>query len=68
MTFIVQEKKKSVTNLLLMPNGDLRELSRESDIVEAITGKKERIKIFYPHDLIYEDGRKGKYKERLLSC
>lgn len=50
-----------------MPNGELRELSRESDIVEAITGKKRRDqKLFYPHDLIYEDGRKGKYKERII--
>ena len=52
-----------------MPNGELRELSRESDIVEAITGKKRTDqKLFYPHDLIYEDGRKGKYKRELLSC
>ena len=61
------EEEERLPILLLMPNGELRELSRESDIVEAITGKKRTDqKLFYPHDLIYEDGRKGKYKERII--
>ncbi len=52
-----------------MPNGELRELSRESDIVEAITGKKRTDqKPFYPHDLIYEDEEKENIKRELLSC
>ncbi len=34
------EEEERLPILLLMPNGELRELSRESDIVEAITGKK----------------------------
>lgn len=67
MTFIVQEKKKSVYQSYLCQTESLGELSRESDIVEAITGKKRTDqKLFYPHDLIYEDGRKGKYKERII--
>lgn len=38
---------------LKMPNGDLRELSRESDIVESISGKKRTDhKLYYPQDLI----------------
>ena len=38
------EEEERLPILLLMPNGELRELSRESDIVEAITGKKRGIK------------------------
>jgi HD superfamily phosphohydrolase len=38
---------------LLMPDGRLRELSRESDIVEAISGKKRTDhKLYYPADFI----------------
>lgn len=38
---------------LLMPNGELRELSRESDIVEAISGKKRTDhKLYFPADLL----------------
>lgn len=54
--------------LLLMPNGELRELSRESEIVEAISGKKRTDqKLFYPHDFLYETGRKGKIKDKIIS-
>ncbi len=42
------EEEERLPILLLMPNGELRELSRESDIVEAITGKKRRIKAILP--------------------
>jgi HD superfamily phosphohydrolase len=62
------EEEERLPILLLMPNGELRELSRESDIVEAITGKKRTDqKLFYPHDMLYEDGRKGKIKEKIIS-
>ena len=38
---------------LLMPNGELKELSRESDIVESISGKKRTDhKLYYPQDVI----------------
>jgi HD superfamily phosphohydrolase len=38
---------------LLMPDGSLRELSRESDVVEAISGKKRTDhKLYYPADFI----------------
>lgn len=63
----VGEEEERLPILLLTPSGELRELSRESDIVEAITGKKRRDKkLFYPHDLIYTEGRKGKYKEKII--
>jgi HD superfamily phosphohydrolase len=38
---------------LLMPNGELRELSRESEIVEAISGKRRTDhKLYFPLDLL----------------
>lgn len=46
---------------LLMPGGELRELSRESDIVEAISGKKRTDhKLYYPLDLLDEKGKDPK--------
>ncbi|MCP8968002.1 HD domain-containing protein [Ectobacillus ponti] len=61
------EEEARLPIMLLMPNGDLRELSRESEIVEAITGKKRTDrKLFYPHDLLTEDPKKAKIKEQIL--
>lgn len=38
---------------LVMPNGELRELSRESDIVEAISGKRRTDhKLYFPIDML----------------
>lgn len=38
---------------LLMPNGDLKELSRNSDIVESISGKKRTDhKLYFPKDML----------------
>ncbi len=38
---------------LLMPNGDLRELSNESPIVNAISGKLQTDhKLYFPHDMV----------------
>jgi HD superfamily phosphohydrolase len=42
---------------LLMRNGELRELSRESEIVEAISGKRRTDhKLYYPADFLADDG------------
>jgi hypothetical protein len=39
-----------------LANGEIKEISRRSDLVEGITGKKlTDSKLFYPHDLIYYD-------------
>jgi uncharacterized protein len=47
------EKEERLPINLLMPNGDIRELSRESDVVEAISGKRRTDhKLYYPLDLI----------------
>ena len=41
---------------LLMPNQELRELSRESDVVEAISGKKRTDhKLYFPLDMLKEN-------------
>lgn len=47
------EEEERLPIHLLMPSGDLRELSRESDVVEAISGKKRTDhKLYFPMDLI----------------
>ncbi|GEN32206.1 hypothetical protein HNQ35_001216 [Cerasibacillus quisquiliarum] len=46
---------------LLMPNGELRELSRESEVVEAISGKKRTDhKLYYPLDRLEQAKKKDK--------
>lgn len=52
---------------LLMPSGELRELSRESDVVEAISGKKRTDhKLYYPQDLIEDLSTHREEKERIM--
>ncbi|MFA9559917.1 HD domain-containing protein [Evansella sp. AB-rgal1] len=50
------EEEERLPIHLLMPNGDLRELSRESDVVEAISGKKRTDhKLYFPQDVLEDD-------------
>ncbi|API91863.1 hypothetical protein J32TS6_22630 [Virgibacillus pantothenticus] len=59
------EEEERLPIHLLMPNGELRELSRQSDIVEAISGKKRTDhKLYYPHDLLEKVSDKSK-KQRM---
>ena len=52
---------------LLMPNDELRELSRSSEIVEAISGKRRSDhKLYFPEDLITLDGKKKALKKQIL--
>ncbi|AUJ24095.1 HD domain-containing protein [Virgibacillus dokdonensis] len=63
------EEEERLPIHLLMPNGELRELSRQSDIVEAISGKKRTDhKLYYPHDLLenVSDPRKKKRMKEIL--
>ena len=47
------EEEERLPIHLLMPGGELKELSRQSDIVEAISGKKRTDhKLYYAEDLI----------------
>ncbi|MFF3021914.1 HD domain-containing protein [Gottfriedia sp. NPDC057948] len=49
--------------LLLQTNGDLKEISRKSELVDGITGKKLfDSKLYFPHDLIYNDPDEKKKK------
>ncbi|GIO26811.1 HD domain-containing protein [Ornithinibacillus bavariensis] len=48
------EEEERLPIHLVMPNGTLKELSRHSDIVEAISGKKRTDhKLYFPKDMIY---------------
>ncbi len=50
------EEEERLPIHLMMKNGELRELSRESDIVDAISGKRRTDhKLYYPADLVGED-------------
>lgn len=56
---------------LLMPNGELRELSRESDIVEAISGKRRTDhKLYFPLDFLEKSPHIHKIEQikQLLGC
>ncbi|QKS72821.1 HD domain-containing protein [Paenalkalicoccus suaedae] len=62
------EKDERVPIHLLMPNGSLRELSRESDVVEAISGKKRTDhKLYYPEDLLLDQSEFAEEKQRILA-
>jgi uncharacterized protein len=61
------EEEERLPIHLLMPNGDIRELSRESEIVEAISGKKRTDhKLYFPQDLIDQLSSKRKVKEQII--
>ncbi|MEQ6376855.1 HD domain-containing protein [Bacillaceae bacterium S4-13-58] len=52
---------------LLQPSGELRELSRQSEIVEAISGKKRTDhKLYFPLDRIEAMSSRSKTKQRIL--
>ncbi|MED1601594.1 HD domain-containing protein [Alkalihalophilus marmarensis] len=61
------EEEERLPIHLVLPNGKIRELSRESDVVEAISGKKRTDhKLYFPLDCL-EDVREHKeVKERIL--
>ena len=65
MIFTAQVKKMNVLPIYLqMPNGELSELSRSSDIVDAISGKRRTDhKIYFPEDIL----EAGKDKNPLYS-
>lgn len=61
------EEGERVPIHLLMPNNELRELSRSSEIVEAISGKRRTDhKLYFPEDLISIDGEKKALKKQIL--
>ncbi|ELK49001.1 HD domain-containing protein [Halobacillus sp. ACCC02827] len=52
---------------LLQPNDELKELSRLSDIVESISGKKRTDhKLYFPMDLLRDMSNRSKTKKRIM--
>ncbi len=61
------EEEERMPIHLQMPNGELRELSRESEIVEAISGKRRTDhKLYFPKDFIDDLSSKKKIKEQIM--
>ncbi|GEL08995.1 HD domain-containing protein [Salisediminibacterium halotolerans] len=60
------EKDERLPIHLLMPDGELRELSRESDVVEAISGKKRTDhKLYFPKDILLDESSFPEEKQRI---
>jgi uncharacterized protein len=60
------EEEERLPINLLMKNGELRELSRESDVVDAISGKRRTDhKLYFPADLIADDATKSNVKKQI---
>lgn len=61
------EKDERMPINLQMPDGSLRELSTQSDIVESISGKKRTDhKLYFPMDLLQDQETFGEEKRRIL--
>lgn len=62
------EEEERLPIHLFMPNKELRELSRQSEIVEAISGKKRTDhKLYYPRDVILQLPDDSQEKKRILA-
>ncbi|MCM3567149.1 HD domain-containing protein [Neobacillus mesonae] len=60
------EEEERLPIHLLMENGELRELSRESEIVDAISGKRRTDhKLYYPADLLADESTGADIKSQI---
>ncbi|WP_078556212.1 HD domain-containing protein [Bacillus alkalicellulosilyticus] len=60
------EEEERLPIHLLLPNGKIRELSRESDVVEAISGKKRTDhKLYFPQDLLEDETSHKEVKRKI---
>ncbi|OLS41250.1 HD domain-containing protein [Bacillus sp. MRMR6] len=60
------EEEERLPIHLLMKNGDLRELSRESEIVDAISGKRRTDhKLYFPADILLDDASNKTIKSQI---
>jgi uncharacterized protein len=60
------EEEERLPIHLLMKNGELRELSRESEIVDAISGKRRTDhKLYFPADFILDETTKKNIKKQI---
>ncbi|MBE1555760.1 HD domain-containing protein [Sporosarcina limicola] len=61
------EENERIPIYLQMPTGELSELSRSSDIVDAISGKRRTDhKIYFPEDVLLEGKEQNPLYERIL--
>ncbi|HEX7066166.1 MAG TPA: HD domain-containing protein, partial [Bacillales bacterium] len=61
------EEEERLPIHLLTSEGELRELSRESDVVEAISGKKRTDhKLYFPEDIITDLSTHAETKKRII--
>ncbi|TFE04193.1 HD domain-containing protein [Jeotgalibacillus salarius] len=61
------EEEERVPIHLLMPGGELKELSRHSEIVDAISGKRRTDhKLYYPKDYLMDDSTHKETKQKIL--
>ncbi|MGX6445473.1 HD domain-containing protein [Neobacillus sp. K501] len=62
------EEEERLPIHLLMKNSELKELSRESEIVDAISGKRRTDhKLYYPADFLMDDSSKKNIKKQIRS-
>ncbi|MEB6550579.1 HD domain-containing protein [Heyndrickxia sporothermodurans] len=62
------EEEERLPIHLLKSNGELSELSRASDIVDAISGKRRTDhKLYYPADFIHDDTMNSETKQKIRS-
>jgi len=62
------EEEERLPIHLLMPNEELSELSRESTIVQAISGKRRTDhKLYYPEDFLLNESGNKEVKQKILS-
>ncbi|WP_216830103.1 HD domain-containing protein [Alkalihalobacterium elongatum] len=60
------EEEERLPIHLQMPNGKIRELSRESDVVEAISGKKRTDhKLYFPFDVLEDETENAAIKQQI---
>lgn len=60
------EEEERLPIHLLMKNGELRELSRESEVVDAISGKRRTDhKLYFPADFLADDSSKKNIKKQI---
>ncbi|MBO0958552.1 HD domain-containing protein [Neobacillus sp. MM2021_6] len=60
------EEEERLPIHLLMKNGELRELSRESEIVDAISGKRRTDhKLYYPADFLENESTEKEIKQQI---
>jgi HD superfamily phosphohydrolase len=60
------EEEERLPIHLLMNNGELKELSRESEIVDAISGKRRTDhKLYYPGDFLADESSEKEIKKQI---